>query len=50
MNSFENILQLNGRETPFKGLYKFQREGVEFGISKKGRCLIGDEMGVGKTI
>jgi len=31
-------------------LYKFQHEGIEFGIRKHGRLLIGDEMGVGKTI
>ena len=31
-------------------LYEFQRTGVEFGISKHGRFLLGDEMGVGKTI
>ena len=48
--SIEDIYQVHGRDTPFKGLYKFQKEGVQFGISKNGRCLIGDEMGVGKTI
>jgi len=31
-------------------LYNFQKEGIEFGISKHGRFLLGDEMGVGKTI
>eukprot|EP00347_Sterkiella_histriomuscorum_P021164 403335006 len=31
-------------------LYHFQRVGVQFGIDHHGRCLIGDEMGVGKTI
>jgi SWI/SNF-related matrix-associated actin-dependent regulator 1 of chromatin subfamily A len=30
-------------------LAKFQREGVEFIISKNGRALIADEMGLGKS-
>ena len=33
-----------------KVLYKFQKQGVAFGIKKSGRLLLGDEMGVGKTI
>lgn len=31
-------------------LMSFQREGVNFGISKNGRVLIADDMGLGKTI
>ena len=31
-------------------LLPFQRDGVRFGLSHVGRCLIGDEMGVGKTL
>jgi SWI/SNF-related matrix-associated actin-dependent regulator 1 of chromatin subfamily A len=31
-------------------MYPFQREGVEYALSRFGRVLIGDEMGVGKTI
>ena len=31
-------------------LYPFQLEGVKFGLARGGRCLIADEMGVGKTI
>lgn len=30
-------------------LMKFQLDGVQFGIHKRGRCLIADEMGLGKT-
>ncbi|CAI2378561.1 unnamed protein product [Moneuplotes crassus] len=33
-----------------ESLYNFQLEGIKFGIEHHGRCLIGDEMGVGKTI
>jgi hypothetical protein len=31
-------------------LYKFQKDGIEFGVRRYGRLLLGDEMGVGKTI
>lgn len=31
-------------------LYAFQKVGIQYGIDKHGRVLIGDEMGVGKTI
>ena len=31
-------------------LYEFQKEGISFAIKQHGRVLIGDEMGVGKTI
>ena len=31
-------------------LFKFQVDGVRFAISNFGRFLLGDEMGVGKTI
>ncbi len=31
-------------------LYEFQKKGIEFGVSRFGRVLLGDEMGVGKTI
>ncbi|XP_073318255.1 DNA annealing helicase and endonuclease ZRANB3 isoform X1 [Pagrus major] len=31
-------------------LMAFQREGVEFALSKNGRCMIADEMGLGKTV
>jgi SWI/SNF-related matrix-associated actin-dependent regulator 1 of chromatin subfamily A len=33
-----------------KSLYQFQKEGVFFGARNFGRILLGDEMGVGKTI
>jgi len=31
-------------------LMPFQREGVRFALARGGRCLIGDQMGLGKTI
>jgi SNF2 family DNA or RNA helicase len=31
-------------------LYEYQKDGVKFGLKKHGRCLIADEMGIGKTI
>ncbi|PRW44334.1 DNA annealing helicase and endonuclease ZRANB3 [Chlorella sorokiniana] len=33
-----------------RALLPFQREGVRFGLARGGRCLIADEMGVGKTV
>lgn len=33
-----------------KSLFPFQHAGVAFGIRRHGRFLLGDEMGVGKTI
>eukprot|EP00658_Telonema_sp_P-2_P060965 TRINITY_DN49738_c0_g1_i1.p1 TRINITY_DN49738_c0_g1~~TRINITY_DN49738_c0_g1_i1.p1 ORF type:complete len:243 (-),score=42.29 TRINITY_DN49738_c0_g1_i1:39-767(-) len=33
-----------------RALLAFQRTGVEFGLARHGRVLIGEEMGVGKTI
>ena len=31
-------------------LFPFQEQGVRFGLKRHGRCLIGDQMGVGKTL
>ena len=33
-----------------KNLYEFQKQGIAFGASRFGRMMLGDEMGVGKTI
>ena len=33
-----------------KNLFPFQRDGIQFAINNKARCIIADEMGVGKTI
>jgi len=33
-----------------KNLYEFQKKGIEYGVRRFGRMLLGDEMGVGKTI
>uniref|UniRef100_A0A1B6KTZ9 SWI/SNF-related matrix-associated actin-dependent regulator of chromatin subfamily A-like protein 1 n=1 Tax=Graphocephala atropunctata TaxID=36148 RepID=A0A1B6KTZ9_9HEMI len=31
-------------------IYPFQMEGIQFGVSRAGRCLIADDMGLGKSI
>ena len=31
-------------------LYDFQKDGIKFGLERKGRILLADEMGVGKTV
>ena len=31
-------------------LFPFQEQGVRFGLKRHGKCLIGDQMGVGKTL
>ena len=33
-----------------KYLYDFQKDGIKFGLERKGRILLADEMGVGKTV
>ena len=33
-----------------RALFPFQEAGVRFGLKRRGRCLIGDQMGVGKTL
>jgi SWI/SNF-related matrix-associated actin-dependent regulator 1 of chromatin subfamily A len=43
--SSENIISLDGKQ-----LFKYQHEGVKFIEDSGGRCLIADEMGVGKTV
>ncbi len=42
---------MNALDERLRGrLYKFQIECIEFGLRNLGRILIGDEMGVGKTV
>ena len=33
-----------------EAMFPFQREGVRFALRRGGRCLIGDQMGLGKTV
>lgn len=42
--------RLEVRIPPHLELYPFQKVGVAFAEASNGRCLIGDEMGIGKTI
>ena len=37
-------------ESLSSNLYGFQKLGIEYGLARFGRLLLGDEMGVGKTI
>eukprot|EP00117_Sycon_ciliatum_P035322 scpid82815/ scgid0767/ SWI/SNF-related matrix-associated actin-dependent regulator of chromatin subfamily A-like protein 1; HepA-related protein; Sucrose nonfermenting protein 2-like 1 len=36
--------------TLLNALFPFQKQGIEFGISRNGRVLLADEMGLGKTV
>lgn len=44
------VLQGQLRPQMVDKMFPFQREGVQFGVSRDGRCIIADEMGLGKTI
>jgi SNF2 family DNA or RNA helicase len=44
------LLLLNLPPRLSKTLLPFQQDGVKFGLQRGGRCLLADEMGVGKTI
>ena len=47
----ENSPRLNDLpKNLLKSLYRFQKQGIIFGIKKFSRLLIADEMGVGKTV
>eukprot|EP00897_Mesotaenium_endlicherianum_P001818 jgi/Mesen1/1664/ME000135S00651 len=48
--SFEESLAARLPPKLQSALLPFQREGVRYGVQRQGRCLIADEMGVGKTI
>ena len=49
-NSGDEEISIDIRPTFLDQLKNFQREGVRFVIRRKGRALIGDEMGCGKTV
>ncbi|UKJ90023.1 hypothetical protein MACJ_003281 [Theileria orientalis] len=45
-----NKMELLIGEVLWEKLFSFQKEGVNFGLKKNGRVLIGDEMGLGKSL
>ncbi|XP_031779096.1 SWI/SNF-related matrix-associated actin-dependent regulator of chromatin subfamily A-like protein 1 [Nasonia vitripennis] len=60
LTTFKNLLKQENQPKPvidtsiiddtlMNSLYPFQKEGIEYGISKNGKCLIADDMGLGKT-
>ena len=50
-DDFKNEKKIENLPKPLlDNLYPFQKEGIQFGINHHCRILIGDEMGVGKTI
>lgn len=48
-NEIDTICLSAIEPTLANALLSFQRDGVCFGIHKKGRCMIADDMGLGKT-
>ena len=47
----KNLPKLNSMpKNLYSKLYRFQKQGIAFGIGKYARLLIADEMGVGKTV
>jgi SNF2 family DNA or RNA helicase len=48
--SYNKITLKDLPEKITSSLYEFQKKGIEFGLSRYGRVLLGDEMGVGKTV
>ncbi|KAF6213119.1 hypothetical protein GE061_010834 [Apolygus lucorum] len=50
LDDFKSIDISRIEPTLFECLFPFQKEGVQFAVSKQGKCLIADEMGLGKTL
>jgi hypothetical protein len=45
----KRVIRENLPKIMLEKMYLFQIQGIEFGLQKYGRFLLGDEMGVGKT-
>eukprot|EP01025_Chloroclados_australasicus_P045835 TRINITY_DN5044_c0_g2_i3.p1 TRINITY_DN5044_c0_g2~~TRINITY_DN5044_c0_g2_i3.p1 ORF type:complete len:882 (-),score=96.13 TRINITY_DN5044_c0_g2_i3:228-2489(-) len=52
VESSEKVEELKGKieDERWNKLFQFQKEGVEYAFSRKGRILLADEMGLGKTV